>query len=477
MINMYKKLNNKGYMLVEIIIASAIAFSITYYLLNLTYKFKNINEDVYVSTVFENNKILIVKNIMNDISNNKIINIEQSNDKKTITLTLEDNSKKRIEINNRTITYGNYNGTSIQTNDKSYYTKTINNSLEVGTPSINQTEDNSKLKIIIPISSIYSKKTYSIKLYYKCDQNLIKKKKTFFSVSMLSLGGIINPAGIGNVYEVTENENSWSTVDTGQKANSVSAVDENTFYMVGSLSLGGIVDPAGIGNVYEVTKNGDSWSAVDTGQKANSVSAVDENTFYMVGSLSVGRIIDPAGIGNIYKVTKNGNSWSTVDTGQKANSVSAVDDNTFYMVGSLSIPGGSTDSAGIGNIYEVTKNENFWNSVDTGIKANSVSAIDKQTFLSVGLLSSGGIIDSAGIGNIYQITKNENLGSSVDTGLKANSVSAIDEQTFLSVGLLSSGGIIDSAGIGNVYQITKNENLGNSGDTRIKANSISAAKK
>ena len=40
------KLNKKGYMLVEIVIAFGIAMAIAYYLMNLTYKFKNTNEDI-----------------------------------------------------------------------------------------------------------------------------------------------------------------------------------------------------------------------------------------------------------------------------------------------------------------------------------------------------------------------------------------------------------------------------------------------
>ena len=56
------KLNQKGYMLVEIIVASVIAFSVAYYLLNLTYKFKDKNEDVYYSTTMLADKINITKN-------------------------------------------------------------------------------------------------------------------------------------------------------------------------------------------------------------------------------------------------------------------------------------------------------------------------------------------------------------------------------------------------------------------------------
>lgn len=62
-----KKLNNKGYMLVEIILASVIAFSVAYYLINLTFKFKDQNMDLYNLTVIDNAKINITKNIMEDL--------------------------------------------------------------------------------------------------------------------------------------------------------------------------------------------------------------------------------------------------------------------------------------------------------------------------------------------------------------------------------------------------------------------------
>lgn len=44
-------------MLVEIIVASVIAFSVAYYLLNLTYKFKDKSEDIYYSTTMLSDKI------------------------------------------------------------------------------------------------------------------------------------------------------------------------------------------------------------------------------------------------------------------------------------------------------------------------------------------------------------------------------------------------------------------------------------
>ena len=62
-----KRLNNKGYMLVEIILASAIAFGLAYYMLDLTLKVKNRNDDLLVATLMETDKTIISNKIMESI--------------------------------------------------------------------------------------------------------------------------------------------------------------------------------------------------------------------------------------------------------------------------------------------------------------------------------------------------------------------------------------------------------------------------
>lgn len=145
------KLNRKGYMLVEMILASVIAMSIAYYLLNLTYKFKDKNEDIYNSTVLIADKILITKNIMNDFDG-KIVKIINQNDKE-ITLSVGGITKK-ITVDKNSIKYINEDGEVI-------YKKTLDNSTEIGKISA----DNNIISI--PIKSIYSKNISYIKIFVK----------------------------------------------------------------------------------------------------------------------------------------------------------------------------------------------------------------------------------------------------------------------------------------------------------------------
>lgn len=68
-----KRLNNKGYMLVEIILASAIAFGLAYYMLDLTLKVKNRNDDLLVATLMETDKTIISNKIMESIKEKKYV--------------------------------------------------------------------------------------------------------------------------------------------------------------------------------------------------------------------------------------------------------------------------------------------------------------------------------------------------------------------------------------------------------------------
>ena len=81
------KLNNKGYMLVEIIVASVIALVMAYFLIDITIRLVNKNNDYYVESVLLTDKNLVTKEIMEDIndnSNNDIlltsINVTNSGD-------------------------------------------------------------------------------------------------------------------------------------------------------------------------------------------------------------------------------------------------------------------------------------------------------------------------------------------------------------------------------------------------------------
>ena len=64
-----KKLNNKGYLTVEIVVASVIAFAMAFFLMDITVKIVNDTEEAYVDTILTTDKALIMKNIKENIEN------------------------------------------------------------------------------------------------------------------------------------------------------------------------------------------------------------------------------------------------------------------------------------------------------------------------------------------------------------------------------------------------------------------------
>lgn len=65
-----KKLNNKGYMLIEIILAIGLAMGIGYFLIELTLKVKNTNDDLLVESLVKTDQGIIYNMIMQGVYEN-----------------------------------------------------------------------------------------------------------------------------------------------------------------------------------------------------------------------------------------------------------------------------------------------------------------------------------------------------------------------------------------------------------------------
>ena len=61
---MNKKMTNKGYMLVEIILAFAIAFALLYFVMDLVINLKNKNDDLLVKTLIRSDQTIITNELM-----------------------------------------------------------------------------------------------------------------------------------------------------------------------------------------------------------------------------------------------------------------------------------------------------------------------------------------------------------------------------------------------------------------------------
>lgn len=59
-----KKINNKGYMLVEVILAFSITFILIYFIMDLVIKLKNKNDDLMVETLVRTDQTIITNRLM-----------------------------------------------------------------------------------------------------------------------------------------------------------------------------------------------------------------------------------------------------------------------------------------------------------------------------------------------------------------------------------------------------------------------------
>lgn len=161
------KLNNRGYMLVEIIVAAVLAFSIAFYLLHLTYHFKDVDEDIYYSTNLLTEQLLVTKNIMGDLEGKEITRIVT--DRNYVQFEVQGGNiyKILIDENNTNIQYGLVDSLgNFKTKDSSYYIKKLSSDVDWAHVSIYMNTDAKYASIKIPVLNKYDDKNYDIKLFF-----------------------------------------------------------------------------------------------------------------------------------------------------------------------------------------------------------------------------------------------------------------------------------------------------------------------
>ena len=162
-----KKLNNKGYLLVEIIVASVLAMGIAYFLMNLTIRFSREDEDIYRSISWTNDKNILTNKIMRDVYEYGLVSVNVDSNT-SIVFTFGDDSSKELVIDeaNRNITYGDYESK-------------IDSSFQLGDVSVVNDED--YLSVRIPMKSIYSSLDYGIYLFipYSVESFINTKLSTY----------------------------------------------------------------------------------------------------------------------------------------------------------------------------------------------------------------------------------------------------------------------------------------------------------
>ena len=153
---MIKKLNNKGYLLVEIIVSFVIAMGVAFFLAEITINLKERQQDLDKEIQYNVDKSLMTKEIMDDVSEYGVKNVViNTKDENTIDckITLSNGTEKNLNITKTGFTYGPY-------------TKNFDSSLEVTLDNTNTKIDTTNKLLIIKVNaaSIYSNKDYGLNL-------------------------------------------------------------------------------------------------------------------------------------------------------------------------------------------------------------------------------------------------------------------------------------------------------------------------
>lgn len=75
-----RRLNNRGYLIVELILASVLAMTVAYFLLNLVVKMSSKNQDLYVETALLTDKAIMTNLVMEDVNKYTLIRMNNSSE-------------------------------------------------------------------------------------------------------------------------------------------------------------------------------------------------------------------------------------------------------------------------------------------------------------------------------------------------------------------------------------------------------------
>lgn len=154
-----KKMDRKGYLTVDVILASVVAVSIAVFLMEITIKLVNITNDEYVSTDLMTDKALIIKNIKSliedDIKNNSIKSVTCDDNSCTIHYL---NYDKILKIDNNKVYYSD-----------NYYSDNYSKELDSSLTNIllNYYTENDYYDFYITADNKFSKESYRIDVIVK----------------------------------------------------------------------------------------------------------------------------------------------------------------------------------------------------------------------------------------------------------------------------------------------------------------------
>ena len=178
-----KKLNRRGYLTIEIVLAATLAFTIAFFLIDLTIKFANKTDDIQLDTLYITDNALLIENIREVINIDKDAEVENGDFGKitdincqgnTCTFTFDGKVNKKstlkIDNDNKEVLY-----TSLIKKDNTYTKKVSDNltleKISVGGKTEGFPQVNQPYQIItIKARDIFVDKNYDINILIKKTQ-------------------------------------------------------------------------------------------------------------------------------------------------------------------------------------------------------------------------------------------------------------------------------------------------------------------
>lgn len=177
-----KKLNRRGYLTIEIVLAATLAFTIAFFLIDLTIKFANKTDDIQLDTLYITDNALLIENIREVINIDKAAEVENGDAGKitdincqgnTCTFTFDGKVNKKstlkIDNDNKEVLYKGLK-------EGNNYTKKVSDNLTLekisvggkteGFPQVNQPYQ----IITIKARDIFVDKNYDINILIKKTQ-------------------------------------------------------------------------------------------------------------------------------------------------------------------------------------------------------------------------------------------------------------------------------------------------------------------
>ena len=156
-----KKLNRRGYMTVEIIIASVIAFSIAFFLMEITMKLVDVTDNEYADTNFMTDKALIITNVkkyvedyLDDVKSDGDPRVNFTCSGNKCTAQSESNAYLGLYIQNNSII--------VENNDGTLYSKEVDSRVKVN--SLTGSNNGDYIYFQIKCTNIFSDEDYNINI-------------------------------------------------------------------------------------------------------------------------------------------------------------------------------------------------------------------------------------------------------------------------------------------------------------------------